>query len=51
MVETASIVEGAYARRLAGAVGGMTPTGDVHDIARRVDEMLEQASDWADAWL
>ncbi len=47
----ASIVEGAYARRLAGAVGGMTPTGDVHDIARRVDEMLEQASDWADAWL
>lgn len=47
----ASIVEGAYARRLAGAAGGMTATGNVHDIAMRVDDMLEQAADWADSWL
>ena len=47
----ASIVEGAYARRLAGAVGGMATSGDVHEIARRVDQMLEQATVWADQWL
>lgn len=47
----ASIVEGAYARRLAGAVGGMSPTGDVQEIATRVDQMLEIANDWAKEWL
>lgn len=41
----ACIVEGAYARRLAGATGGMQASGDVHDIARRVDRMLEHAAD------
>ena len=47
----ASIVEGAYARRLAGAVGGMSPTNNVHEIATRVDQMLEIATDWAAEWL
>ncbi len=47
----ASIVEGAYARRLAGAAGGMATSGSVHDIAKRVDEMLQQAAEWADSWL
>lgn len=47
----ASIVEGAYARRLAGATGGMATGGDVHEIAKRVDAMLRQAADWADSWL
>ena len=47
----ASIVEGVYARRLAGAGGGMAISGDVHDIGRRVDEMLQQAAQWADSWL
>ncbi len=39
----AAIVEGAYARRLAGSVGGMAGSGDVHAIARRADSMLEHA--------
>ena len=43
----ACIVEGAYARRLAGATGGMTSTGNVHDIATRVDRMLEHAHELA----
>lgn len=43
----ASIVEGAYARRLAGATGGMGTGSDVHEIAKRVDTMLTQAADWA----
>ena len=40
-------MEGAYARRLAGATGGMTSTGNVHDIATRVDRMLEHAHELA----
>ena len=44
------IVEGAYARRLAGATGGMGATGDVHDIAGRVDTMLAHARTLADRW-
>lgn len=53
----ASIVEGAYARRLAGAGGGMaggpgdSAGQDVDSIARRVDEMLRMAAEWAEAWL
>lgn len=47
----ASIVEGAYARRLAGAAGGMAASQDVEEIARRVDEMLALAAKWAEAWL
>ena len=43
----ACIVEGAYARRLAGATGGMRSTGDPADIGRRVDRMLEHAADLA----
>jgi aminoglycoside phosphotransferase (APT) family kinase protein len=43
----ACIVEGAYARRLAGATGGMRSSGDPSDIARRVDRMLEHAADLA----
>jgi len=43
----ACIVEGAYARRLAGATGGMTSSGNVHDIATRVDRMLEHAHELA----
>jgi hypothetical protein len=43
----ACIVEGAYARRLAGATGGMAPSGNVHDIANRVDRMLEHAHELA----
>jgi len=43
----ACIVEGAYARRLAGATGGMRSTGDPSDIGRRVDRMLEHASELA----
>jgi aminoglycoside phosphotransferase (APT) family kinase protein len=43
----ACIVEGAYARRLAGASGGMTQTGDPSDIGRRVDTMLAHAAELA----
>jgi len=43
----ACIVEGAYARRLHGMTGGMGTTGDVGDIARRVDAMLAHAADMA----
>ena len=43
----ACIVEGAYARRLKGMGAGMATTGDVHDIARRVDAMLAHAADMA----
>ena len=43
----ACIVEGAYGRRLQGMTGGMETTGDVHDIARRVDAMLAHAADMA----
>lgn len=43
----ACIVEGAYARRLAGATGGMRSTGDPSDIGRRVDRMLEHAAELA----
>ena len=42
----ASIVEGVYARRLQGAGGGASP-GDPESIARRVDALLERASDEA----
>jgi len=40
----ACIVEGVYARRLAGATGGARQTNDPSDIARRVDVMLEHAA-------
>ncbi|MCB0996597.1 MAG: phosphotransferase family protein, partial [Acidimicrobiales bacterium] len=40
----ASIVEGAYARRLQGATGGMGASGDVASIATRVDNMLDHAA-------
>lgn len=40
----ACIVEGVYARRLAGATGGARQTNDPADIARRVDVMLEHAA-------
>ena len=43
----ACIVEGAYARRLKGMTGGMATTGDVGEIARRVDSMLAHAADMA----
>lgn len=43
----ACIVEGAYARRLAGATGGMKSAGDPSDIAKRVDRMLEHANELA----
>jgi len=39
----ACIVEGVYARRLAGTRGGMVDTGPVSAIAERVDAMLEHA--------
>jgi aminoglycoside phosphotransferase (APT) family kinase protein len=40
----ACIVEGVYARRLAGATGGARQTNDPSDIARRVDAMLDHAA-------
>jgi aminoglycoside phosphotransferase (APT) family kinase protein len=40
----ACIVEGVYARRLAGATGGARQANDPSDIARRVDAMLEHAA-------
>ena len=43
----ASIIEGAYARRLAGASGGLEGSGDSSDIAQRVDTMLEYAKNMA----
>ncbi|HEX7094685.1 MAG TPA: phosphotransferase family protein, partial [Acidimicrobiales bacterium] len=43
----ACIVEGVYARRLAGATGGMRQSNDPSDIARRVDAMLERAAELA----
>ncbi len=43
----ACIVEGVYARRLAGASGGMGTANDPSDIARRVDQMLAHAADLA----
>lgn len=43
----ACIVEGVYARRLAGATGGARQTNDPSDIARRVDRMLEHALELA----
>ena len=43
----ACIVEGAYARRLQGMSGGMGSTGEVDDIARRVDAMLAHAAEMA----
>jgi aminoglycoside phosphotransferase (APT) family kinase protein len=43
----ACIVAGVYARRLAGATGGATSTGDPSDIARRVDAMLDHAAELA----
>ncbi|MEM7142811.1 MAG: phosphotransferase family protein [Actinomycetota bacterium] len=45
----ACIVEGAYARRLRGAQGGMAQSGAVSDIAERVDTMLERAHELAAA--
>jgi aminoglycoside phosphotransferase (APT) family kinase protein len=39
----ACIVEGVYARRLAGREGGMRHQGPVSDIAERVDAMLDHA--------
>jgi aminoglycoside phosphotransferase (APT) family kinase protein len=47
----ACIVEGAYARRLRGATGGMGGTGNVSSIADRVDQMLARAADLADGVL
>jgi aminoglycoside phosphotransferase (APT) family kinase protein len=43
----ACIVEGAYARRLAGATGGMKSAGDPSDIGRRADALLEHAAELA----
>jgi aminoglycoside phosphotransferase (APT) family kinase protein len=43
----ACIVEGVYARRLAGATGGARQSNDPSDIARRVDAMLEHAAQLA----
>jgi aminoglycoside phosphotransferase (APT) family kinase protein len=43
----ACIVEGAYARRLSGATGGMASSGNVSDIGRRVENMLEHAHELA----
>jgi aminoglycoside phosphotransferase (APT) family kinase protein len=43
----ACICEGAYARRLRGATGGMGATGDAEGVARRVDLLLEQANELA----
>lgn len=43
----ASIVEGVYARRLAGSSGGMAGPDDPHDLAVRVDAMLAHAADLA----
>ena len=43
----ACIVEGVYARRLAGARAG-APTGDVASIAATADHMLEVAAEAAD---
>jgi aminoglycoside phosphotransferase (APT) family kinase protein len=40
----ACIVEGVYARRLAGATGGARQTNDPSDIALRVDAMLDHAA-------
>ena len=39
----ACIVEGAYARRLRGSAGGMSPSGPVSAIAERADRMLDHA--------
>jgi aminoglycoside phosphotransferase (APT) family kinase protein len=47
----ACIVEGVYARRLAGATGGARQTTDPGDIARRVDAMLDHAAELADGVL
>lgn len=47
----ACIVEGAYARRLRGATGGMGSSGDVHAIAQRVDRMLAHAAELAEGVL
>jgi aminoglycoside phosphotransferase (APT) family kinase protein len=44
----ACIVEGVYARRLAGATGGAKQSGDPSDIAKRVDAMLAHAAELAD---
>jgi aminoglycoside phosphotransferase (APT) family kinase protein len=44
----ACIVEGVYARRLAGATGGAKQTGDPSEIAKRVDAMLAHAAELAD---
>lgn len=43
----ACIVEGAYARRLAGASGGMAQSGDASDTAKRTDRLLEYAHELA----
>jgi aminoglycoside phosphotransferase (APT) family kinase protein len=43
----ACIVEGVYARRLAGATGGAQHSGDPADIAKRVDTMLDHAAQLA----
>ena len=43
----ASIVEGVYARRLAGSTGGMGKRGAPADLAARVDAMLAHAADLA----
>lgn len=45
----ASIVEGAYARRLQGATGGMGSSGDPSGIAERVDRFLDHAHQLANA--
>ena len=41
----AALVEGVYARRLAGVTAG-APTGPVEAIAARVDRLLEAAGEW-----
>jgi aminoglycoside phosphotransferase (APT) family kinase protein len=43
----ACIVEGAYARRLAGATGGAGGANDPEDIARRTDAVLAHAAQLA----
>lgn len=47
----ASIVEGVYARRVAGSSGGMAPEGNPEALARRVDDMLQHAAALAEGVL
>ncbi len=47
----ASIVEGVYARLLAGGGGGMSDPDQTANIARRVDDMLDYAADLSEGVL